>query len=322
MRLFTAAGIALLALAGCGQPSNGSLAGYAEGEYVRVAAPFAGSLTRLDVKRGDQVQANAPLYALEQESERAEREEAQAQLARAEAQLADLQKGRRPPEVEAIKAQLAQAEAARAQSAAQLARDEALVKQGFVSAQRLVDSRAAADRDSARVAELAAQVRVAQLAGRPDEISAAARQVDAARQAVAQAEWKLTQKSQRAPVAGLVADTYFVLGEWVAAGAPVVSILPPGNIKARFFVPEATLGSVHVGDSVSLHCDGCAKAIAAKVTYIAPQAEYTPPIIYSKESREKLVFLAEARPTPADAVALHPGQPLEVAFVAAEGKAR
>jgi HlyD family secretion protein len=316
MTRFIAACLAALALAGCGERPPNTYSGYAEGEYVRIAAPFAGALSRLDVKRGDTVEANRPLFALEHESERAEREEAQAQVARAEAQLADLQKGKREPEIAAVRAQMSQAQAAHTQSSSQLKRDQALVAQGFVAEQKLVDSRAAEERDRARVAELASQLKVAELKARPDEIAAAARQVDAARQTLAQAQWKLEQKSQRSPAAGVVTDTYFVQGEWVPAGAPVVSLLPPQNIKARFYVPEKEFGSIRIGAAVTLHCDGCAAPIAAQVSYLSPQAEYTPPVIYSKESREKLVFLAEARAAPAEATRMHPGQPLEVTLAA------
>jgi HlyD family secretion protein len=138
--------------------------------------------------------------------------------------------------------------------------------------------------------------------------------VAAARAALDQADWRLEQKAQRAPQDGLVQETLFVQGEWVPAGAPVVNLLPPGNIKVRFFLPETQLGAVRIGQPVQMTCDGCGAAVSGAVTYIAPQAEFTPPVIYSRERREKLVFLVEARPAPADATRLHPGQPVEVAL--------
>jgi HlyD family secretion protein len=109
-----------------------------------------------------------------------------------------------------------------------------------------------------------------------------------------------------------VQDTFYSEGEWVPAGSPVVSLLPPGNIKIRFFVPEPVLGRVTVGQMVSAACDGCGKPIAAKISYISRQAEYTPPLIYSREQNPKLVFLVEAWPDIKDAVRLHPGQPMEI----------
>jgi HlyD family secretion protein len=135
--------------------------------------------------------------------------------------------------------------------------------------------------------------------------------VKAAGDALAQAQWRLDQKTQVAPAAGVVTDTLFRPGEWVAAGAPIVSLLPPGNVKVRFYVPEPQLAAVRVGGSVAVRCDGCASTIAARIAFIAPQAEYTPPVIYSRENRAKLVYLVEARPEPPDP-ALHPGLPVEV----------
>jgi HlyD family secretion protein len=107
-------------------------------------------------------------------------------------------------------------------------------------------------------------------------------------------------------------DTLYVQGEWVNAGAPVVSVLPPANLKVKFYVPEPRVGSVKVGQRIQVSCDGCGNAIGATVSFVAPQAEFTPPVIYSRESRAKLVFLVEARPAPEDAARLHPGQPVDV----------
>jgi HlyD family secretion protein len=101
-------------------------------------------------------------------------------------------------------------------------------------------------------------------------------------------------------------------GEWVPAGSPVLRMLPPENVKVRFFVPQTLVGALAIGQNVVLHCDGCTANVPAKITFISPEAEYTPPIIYSNETRSKLVFMIEARPAPDKAVGLHPGQPVEV----------
>ncbi len=303
---------ALAVLAGCQPKPADVYPGYAEGEYVRLAAPFAGSLTTLSVKRGDQVEADAPLFALEQENERAARAEAAARLRAAEARMSNLGTGKRPDEIAAVRAQLAQAEASQKLSVAELARTEPLVAAKFLSPTKLDEARTALERDKARVSELNSQLKVAQLAGRAGELAAAAAEVKAAGELLAQADWKLAQKSQRAPMAAAVVDTLYTRGEWVQAGAPVVSLLPPENIKLRFFIPEKRLGEMKVGQSVQVTCDGCAAPLTAKVSFIAPQAEYTAPLIYSKENRATLVFLVEARPKPEDAIKLHPGQPVEV----------
>jgi HlyD family secretion protein len=279
---------------------------------VRVAAPFAGTLEQLQVKRGMSVASGTPLFALEQENEAAARREAQERLRNAQAQLDDLSKGKRQPELDTIRAQLAQAEASQKLSAATLARQQQLVEKNFVSKAALDEARSASERDRARIAELNAQLKTARLPARQDEIRAAQFTVQAAREALAQADWKLAQKSVRSSVEGLVTDTLYAQGEWVPAGSPVVSLLPPQNIKLRFFVPETLLGSISAGRAVSVRCDGCDAPISARIGYISPQAEYTPPVIYSRESRAKLVYMIEAWPGPADALRLHPGQPLEV----------
>ena len=304
--------ILALLLAGCGPKPNPPLQGYVEGEYVRVAAPFAGTLVRLAVQRGAEVAPGAPLFALEAESEDAARREAEERLRRAEAQAEDLRKGRRPSEIEAVHAQLAQAEAASVYSQKELARQEDLLDKGFVSRAKVDEARAARDRDRSRVAELQADLTTARSGSRPDEIRAAQAEAQAAKAALAQADWRLRQKTVASTVGGTVTDTLFVPGEWVPAGTAVVSVLPPANVKVRFFVPEAKLGALRPGQTIEVGCNGCGAPIAARISFIAPQAEYTPPVIYSQDNRAKLVFLVEARPAEADATKLHPGQPVDV----------
>ena len=311
------AGTALLTaaalLGACSPKADPAWAGYVEGEYVYVAAPIAGALTTLAVQRGDEVKRGAPLFALDDQAERAAREEAAARASGAGAQAADLAKGKREQEIAVVQAQITQARAQAVQASAELARQEALVTQGFVSASRLDDVRAAARQARARVAELEASLRVAQLPARSDERSAAAASTDAARYALDQARWREQQKQQSAPADARVADTFFRAGEWVGAGQPVVALLAPGAVRARFFVPEAELGGLALGQRVELRCDGCPAPVAARVDFIASRAEYTPPVIYSNAQRARLVFMVEARPEAVqDAVRLKPGQPIDV----------
>ncbi len=311
-----AVGAALLAgsvaLGACGSKADPAWAGYVEGEYVYVASPIAGALTTLAVQRGDEVKRGATLFALDDQAERAAREEAAARASGAGAQAADLAKGKREQEIAVVQAQITQARAQAVQASAELARQEALVTQGFVSASRLDDVRAAARQARARVAELEASLRVAQLPARSDERNAAAASTDAARFALEQARWREQQKQQSAPADARVADTFFRAGEWVGAGQPVVSLLPPGATKARFFVPEGELGAIAIGQAVSIACDGCSAPVAARISFIATKAEYTPPVIYSNSQRARLVFMVEARPDPKDAARLRPGQPIDV----------
>lgn len=299
-------------LSGCDKQRDEFFNGYAEADYIRLASPIGGTLARLHVRRGDHVAAGAPAFELEQESERAARDEAAFRVQHAEAQLANLTKGRRPDEIAALEAQLAQARAAQRLSSADLARQTKLVADKFISPARLDEARAAVERDRAKVNELQAQLRVARLGARPDEIEAAQRDVKAAQAQLAQADWKLQQKSLRIPIAAEAVDVLFREGEWVPPGAPVVSLLAPQHLKARFFVPQEALGRLRLGQQVALSCDGCGAPIPATVSFIAREAEYTAPLIYSRENRSTLVFMIEARPAPADALRLHPGQPIEV----------
>ena len=300
----------------CGRQAPAGYQGYIEGEFVNLASPFAGQLQKLHARRGSQVSEGQPVFVLEQANEAAARVEEEQKLKSAEAKLANLQIGRRAPEVDAIRAQLSQAQAARDLSRTQLAQQERLFKSGFISAERMNEARTAYQRDVGRVAEAEAQIRTALLPlGRSAELAAALGEAEAARAALAQATWRLQQKSVSAPAAAFVQDTFFVEGEWVPAGRPVASLLPPGNVKARFFVPQGEVGTLAAGQAVQIACDGCAAPVAARITFISAQAEFTPPVIYSRESRSKLVFLVEARPDPRDAPKLHPGQPVDVRLV-------
>jgi HlyD family secretion protein len=137
---------------------------------------------------------------------------------------------------------------------------------------------------------------------------------DQDRRRLDQTDWSFDQKKQSAPQAGLVYDTLFRQGEWVAAGKPVVVLLPPQNIKVRAFVPETQVGSIHYGETAQVTVDGVRSPFAGKVSYISPRAEYTPPVIYSRETRAKLVFMVELIFDPQAAANLHPGQPVDVEF--------
>jgi HlyD family secretion protein len=305
--------IGLLLLLGCEKAADSAWQGYVEGEFVLLASPYAGQLQKLHVRRGDAVDKGKPVFALEQESERAARAEAEERLRSTQARVENLAQGRRAPEVEALRAELKQAQAALELSQITLAREEMLLKTEATPRARYDDARGALERDKARVAAAEAQLRSAlQPLGRDAERKAAEAEVAAARAALAQAAWRLEQKSVIAPVAARVQDTFFVEGEWVPAGRPVASLLPPGNVKVRFYVPETILGGLQTGKEVEMHCDGCPAPVAAKITFISSQAEYTPPVLYSRDSRGKLLFLVEARPAPADGAKLRPGQPVDV----------
>lgn len=306
--------VALTVPVACHRQDDGRVQGYVEGEFVYVASPYAGQLENLAVRRGAQVKTGELLFALDGTAEKAARDEADRRVVQARANLADATKGKRPEEIDAMEAQLAQARAALVLAEKEMARQQELRKTGVSSTQDLDRARATRDQDSQRVTQLEADLATAKLGARTDQVAAAEANVRAQEAALAKAEWDLAQKTQRAPQDGLVFDTLYQQGEWVGAGKPAVVLLPPPNIKVRAFVPEAKVGAIHPGDTVSVSVDGVGEKYAGKVSYISPQAEYTPPVIYSRETRTKLVFMVEAHFDPSVAVRLHPGQPVEVGF--------
>ena len=296
---------------GCDRKPDTSYQGYVEGQFVYVASPQSGRLEHLGVTRGDSVAVNHPLFALDQEPEASAAMQARQLLHADEARLADLQTGKRPPEVEIMRAQLAQVMAEQKKSVEILKSYQSQYASGGVALTDLITARAAVETNDALARQQRSNQAVAALPGRDEQIKAQAAVVEADRAAFQQATWKLQQKTIVAPRAGLVFDTLYREGEWVAAGSPIVQMLPPENLEIRFFVPETVVGQIKPGQPIKVHCDGCAAEIPASITFISPQVEYTPPVIYSNETRAKLVFMIIAKPPADQASRLHPGQPLQ-----------
>ena len=305
---------ALCLSSGCRRSAPNVVQGYVEGQFVYVASPQAGRLEALNVQRGTQVKAGDSLFRLEGEPEQAAKNEAQRRLEQARASLDDLKKGKRPSEIESIEAQLRQAQDASKLSQEEFARQEKLLAGGATTTQNLDKARAARDQDRQRVAQLEADLKTAQLGARSDQVAAAEANVRSFEAALAQAEWALSQKHQVAPQVSLVFDTLYRPGEWVAAGRPVVVLLPPQNVKVRAFVPETRLGTLRLGDHLQVTIDGLSEPVTGTISFISPQAEYTPPVIYNRSNRSKLVFMIEVVFEPEAAAQLHPGQPVDVQF--------
>ena len=151
---------------------------------------------------------------------------------------------------------------------------------------------------------------------RTDEIRAAEADARAAREVLAQSDWRLAQRAVAAPAAGLVHDTYYVVGDWVPRAARWRACCRRATSRCASTSPRPLLGRLKRGQTVNSRCDGCAAPVAATIAFIADRAEFTPPVLYSKENRAKLVYLVEAKPAPADAAKLHPGQPVDVTLPA------
>ena len=247
-----AAIIAVIAVPAWNRDRETAYQGWVEADLIFVSPDENGRVDKLSVREGDTVDQGAPLFALDDELQRAD-------LAVAEASV----------------------ENARA---------------AFERANQLLKSSAGTQRAF-------------------DDAEAALRTAEARRN---QAATRLARRRMASPVSGAVQQVYFRVGEMVPAGKPVVALLPPANIKVRFFVPEATLPTIAIGDAVELRCDGCPSGLKANISFISRSVEYTPPVIYSREERAKLVFMVEARPERPET--LRVGQPLSVLLLTTIGK--
>ncbi len=293
--------------------------GYAEADFVKIGPTQAGLLTSLSVARGDRVDEGSPLFTQDETDDLAGRDQAARQLRQAQEQLANLEQGAKPTEIEQAEANLADARATLDRSQQDFVRAQDLIGKGAITHQALDQRRSDQLSAKARVTSMEAALAQARAPmGRDREIRAAHAAEEAYTAALAMAEWRLAQRRVAAPKGGRIADVLARPGEVLAVGAPVVSLLPPEDIFVRFFVAEADLPSLHRGDRVQIACDNCPRDFDAAISFIAPQAEYTPPVIYSDSSREKLVYMVEARPPAEKASLLNPGQPVTVRPLSAQ----
>ncbi len=286
------------------------LTGYVEGEALYLAAPIAAELEQLEVERGDRVTAGQSLFKIDSRTAEATLEEARSAAAAAAARALDAHKGMRPEEIAVIEAERDAAKARLDEAKLDLDRVRPLAERGATSRARLDEALATWRTANAQMAEVMRQLDAARLGARTDLVAAAEAEAERAKAAVTEAEVRLAQLTVAAPDAGLIENVFFRPGEWVPASQPVLSLLPDERIKIRFFVPQAVVGTYRPGREVTFACDGCGPPGKARITFVSPRVEYTPPVIYSQESREKLVFLVEA--VPADPAGLAPGQPVDV----------
>lgn len=308
----------LMVGSGCQPAERLPYQAYFEGEFVLVASPVSGRLEALEVTRGSRVEEGALLFALEGVAEKTAEREAESRVEQARARLEDLRKGQRPTELAALEARFAQARAAADLSALELRRGERLFASDVLAADDFDRVRLTDERNRRVLDELTAQLETARMGARPDVIAAAEAELAAAVAAHERAAWAVEQTRPAAPAGALVYDTLYEPGEYVAAGRPVVSLLPPANIKVRFFVPEADVASLRPGQAVQVSHTGAPQPLEARISMIFPRPEFTPPVLYNRENRAKLVFMVEAVFAPEVAAGLHPGQPADVWLEAGE----
>ena len=279
-----------------------ALSGYIEGETLFLAAPVAGTLTSLAAIEGQRVAGGAPLFTIDPATLSAQGEQARARIAEAGTQIA------------AAQATVQQAESEAAAAAADA--DKARRDLNRLLAVRRIDPAAVAgkDVDAAQAALREANARLAaardSAAARRSQVGAARAQQDQARGGAREVQIRVGQLSPSAPGPASVEDVFFRPGEWVAANQAVLALLPDSQVKVRFFVPEREVARYRPGRTIRFACDACPSGLSARITYVSPRPEFTPPIIYSRDSRDRLVFMVEARPDRPRR--LMPGLPVDV----------
>ncbi|MER8464742.1 HlyD family efflux transporter periplasmic adaptor subunit [Mesorhizobium sp. M1396] len=285
--------------------------GYVEGDYVLLAPIEVAQVETVMVKRGDRVVPGTTVVTLESADARIAVAQAEAGLAQAQAQLADLQIGKRPEEIAVLRAELDMASAQAADAKRKFDRAADLFKRGAGTQADFDTASATLETANAQVGQATANLAVGGLPARPETIKAADNQVKQAQATLEQARWRLSKRVLAAPSPGRVNDVIRNPGDTAGPTAPVISILPDGAVKLSVYIPESAFSSVKVGTLLGVHCDGCGPDVKARVSYVSPDPEFTPPVIYSLENRQKLVYLVEARPE-GDAGPLQPGQIVDV----------
>jgi HlyD family secretion protein len=313
--ILAAAALAAFLAFASGARGAAELSGYVEGEPLYPASPVAGRLADIHVQRGDQVEAGKVLFAVDPAQIAAQRDEAKSQLHANRALAQGARNGQRPAELAQIRADLNAAKAAQAEAEKTFARSITLSQAGAASTAQVDNATAARDRTRAQVASIQQRLEVAQLGQRNEQVTSADERVRQSESNLAALESRLSDLSPAAPAAGRIEEVYFQEGEWVPANQPVLSLIPEGRTRLRFFVPQADVAVYAIGSEVLFSCDGCAKGLKARISYISPRPEFTPPVIYSREARDRMVFLVEAMPEHSQG--LTPGQPIDVQMLKA-----
>ncbi|MBO6717960.1 MAG: HlyD family efflux transporter periplasmic adaptor subunit [Rhizobiaceae bacterium] len=302
--------------AACGAPPPLAV-GYVEGEFVRLAPIESAEVRIVNVRRGDMVDAGQPLVLLENTDAEIAVSQASAALAQAQAQLADLKQGRRPEEIAVLEAALRSARAQAAEARRVFERTQDLFERGIATQADLDKAETSVTMAEAAVGRAEADLEVARLPARAEAITAAEHQVEQASATLEHARWRLSKRTLTAPEPGQISDVIRNPGDISGPSAPVISMLPDGAVKLKLYVPEESFSTIRIGDRLAVSCDGCPEGLTALVSYASPEPEFTPPVIYSLESRQKLSHLIEARPE-GEAGPLKPGQIVDVRLASGE----
>ena len=302
-------GLIAIVIPGFGTEQAPQFNGYVEARYVYAASTTAGPIETISVYEGDQVLVGDLLFRLRQEQQIALLQAAEARVAAAEAGLKNLTTGGREDEVDVVRASLQKAQADLSLARETSVRSGKLFAEGLIAQSKYDQDRATLASAEAAVKQLAAQLKVTELPARDAQQVQAEANLTAAQADAEKANADLADRTITSPAAGRIERVFFDAGEIVSAGTPVVSILPEGALKVKFYVPETVRASFALGDKVAVSCDGCPDGLTATLSYFASDPQFTPPVIYSRDERQRLSFLIEATMNDAS---LHPGQPVTV----------
>lgn len=297
-------------LISCGQSAEHDYQGYVEGENIYLASPNSGLLTQLAVERGQVVHKGQLLFKLDAYPQQDLITQYEQDLQQAKNLLQDLKNPRRTPEVDAIKAQIAQTDAQLRLAQIRVDRNQKLYSKQATDKDHLDEAMAIYEQQLKLKEQYQANLTLAQLGSREEQINAQQAQIQSLQARLHTAKWELAQKTLYAPAQGLIFDTFFRENEFVGAQQPVLALLTPANVHIEFFVPVEELASLSLGKPIRFTCSGCEHEGKAWINYISPEAEYLPPLVYSRENNSKLVFRIQARIN--DFNRFKPGQPVVV----------
>ncbi|KTD17428.1 HlyD family secretion protein [Legionella jordanis] len=300
----------IILLTSCTRKQEHSYQGYVEGENLYLASPYSGILMELFVQRGDEVKKGQMLFQLDVNPQILAVQQDEASLQQAQRVLLDLEKPRRTPEIEAIEAQIEQTDARLKLAEIRVHRYQELYKKGAVDKDTLDAAVSNYQEQQKLKSQYESNLQLAKLGSREEQIKAQQAQVLSLLAKLKQTKWELEQKQLHAPRDGYIFDTYYRTGEFVGAQQSILSLLPYENIRVEFFVPVDILPQLHRGQKIEFNCYGCQTNGTAIINYISPEAEFVPPLVYSRENSDKLVFRIKARIE--QPKAFKPGQPVSV----------
>lgn len=290
--------MAILGLSAC-QEQTADFAGYIEARYIAIAAPSGGKLMSA-VPEGQKIHRGDVLFSVDDAPQKWALTQAKAQVAQATAVWRNLQSGVRSDKLAALDARLQAAQADATYTKKEWHRHQKLLAEGAVSASNVDALRRQYQSAKANVDAIQAEIREANLGARNEEIQAALASLQAAQAQEAQAQWQWEEQTQSSPIDGQVYRLIYQPGEYIPPGRTVLQLLNPKQRKVYFFVNQSYLNALHIGQTVEVYWDAperlpekTARA-TAHVDYIADVAEYTPPVIFSNQTRDNLVYLIKA----------------------------